>query len=129
MEPDPLRATEPAVAVAATPSAAAEWAKPQHPVLVLVLGWFGLSFVSYLLMGQVTKCIWSCVLAMIFLPLWCCCCLGAIPSTLFWLLFWIDSYLVAAALSRGEQVGMEEYRLELAYKLLKLVHKDAAFSA
>jgi len=44
------------------------------------------------------------------------------------LLYGVDAYKCAEAMQNGEQVGIHEYKFELAYKVAKTLHKEAVFN-
>ena len=39
----------------------------------------------------------------------------------------IDSYTVAKAVEMGQQVGVNEYRVELLYKIMRFLDKTATY--
>ena len=93
------------------------FAKPFNPIGAFLLGWIGV-----LLMGQQAKALWSLVPVTLGM---CCCC---VPGMVIALLYGVDAYKCAEAMQNGEQVGIHEYKFELAYKVAKTLHKEAVFN-
>ena len=54
-------------------------------------------------------------------------CLCVFPGIVLAVLGLVDVYQVAVAVEAGEEVDENEYKMELLYKVVKLIHKDAVF--
>jgi len=115
-ETQPPAATPPDPEPTTADSGGGGLATPFHPIAAFLLGW-----IAQILMGQQAKALWSLVPIMVGM---CCCCL---PGLIFSVLFQIDAYKCAEAIQNGEQVGIHEYKFELAFKVGKLLHKEAVF--
>ena len=95
--------------------------KQVNPILALVANWLVLGILGYILLGQTSKSIKVLITTLIGTVL-CC-----IPGIVISVLSLIDVYQVAVAVAQGEEVDENEYKVELLYKLCKIVDKDAVF--
>ncbi len=92
-----------------------------HPVLAVILNWFVLCILGYILIGQTNKSLF--VFAAIFIGT----CLCAVPGIIVFVLSLVDVYMVAEAVKNGEAIDENEYKMEMLYKICKMIHKDAVF--
>jgi len=76
---------------------------------------------GHILLGQTRKGVFILIAAVLGL---CACCVG---STVVVILGLIDSYTVAKAVEMGQQVGVNEYRVELLYKIMRFLDKTATY--
>lgn len=97
--------------------------KKIHPALALIANWFVFGILGYILIGQTKKSLF--VLVAILIGYVLC----VIPGVVIAILSLIDVYMVADAVQKGEQVDENEYKIELLYKICKILHKDAVFKS
>lgn len=76
---------------------------------------------GHILLGQTRKGVFILISGVLGLL---ACCVG---STVVVILGIIDSYNVAKAVEMGQQVGVNEYRVELLYKIVRLLDKTATY--
>ena len=61
------------------------------------------------------------------------CCIALLPlfglGLLLGVLAAVDVYKVAEAVSKGEEIDEHEYKMEILYKIVKIIHKDAVFKS
>ena len=95
--------------------------KQVNPVVAVIANWFILGILGYILLGQTSKSI-KVLIATLIGTVLCC-----IPGVVISLLGLIDVYQVATAVAQGEVVDENEYKVELLYKICKIVDKEAVF--
>ena len=71
--------------------------------------------------GQKTKCI-KIIIAWLIGYVLCC-----LPGMVIAILSIVDAYKTAQKLKAGKEVDENEYSVELLYKIVKYVHKEAIF--
>lgn len=71
--------------------------------------------------GQQKK--WLMILIGSFVGLLLCC----IPGWIIGIAGIIDAYKTAEKLKAGKEIDENEYSLEILYKIMKIIHKDAVF--
>jgi len=99
-----------------------------HPLLVLALNILPCGFpVGTMILGQVKKGLMVSVVGIV-VGLVGVCLLG-IPGIILWIMTLIDAYKTSKAVQDGEQVGENEYKLELLHKIMSLVDKSAVYRA
>ena len=95
--------------------------KDVNPVVALIANLF-LLIVGYVLIGQTNKGL-KVLLAWLIGSLLCC-----LPGVFIAILGLIDVYQVATAIQKGEKIDEHEYKNEMLYKIVKMLHKDAIFN-
>ncbi len=93
--------------------------KDVNPVVILLANFCCLGGLGYILMGQTTKAIYTFILFVILVWVG----IGAIVG----ILATIDGYQTAQALAAGEEVDENEYKLEIYYKLISILDKNAIY--
>jgi hypothetical protein len=102
----------------------AKISKPDaNPILALVLTWFVLGTGHWLINGQQKK--WIMILVGSLIGSIACC----VPGMVIGILSIIDAYKTAEKLKAGKEIDENEYSMELLYKIMKYIHKDATFAA
>ena len=96
--------------------------KNLHPLLALLLHWL-FPGLGHIVLGQSQKGIWIFVASLIGT---CLCCL---PGIFISILGFVDVYRVAEAVQQGAEVDENEYKMELLYKICKLVDKEAIYKS
>jgi biotin transporter BioY len=100
----------------------AKISKPDaNPIVALLLTLFVFELGHLIINGQQKKWIMVFVATLIGEVL---CCL---PGLLIFVLSVMDSYKTAQKLQAGKEVDENEYSVELLYKIVKIIHKDAIF--
>jgi hypothetical protein len=101
----------------------AKISKPDaNPILALVLTWFVLGTGHWLINGQQRK--WIMILVGTLIGSVLCC----VPGMVIGILSIIDAYKTAEKLKAGREIDENEYSMELLYKIMKYIHKDATFA-
>lgn len=95
--------------------------KNVSPVVALIANWFVFGVLGYYMIGQLNKGIMIVVCTMIGS------CLCGIPGLVIFILAIMDVLKTAEAIEKGEEVDENEYKNELLYKIVKIIHKDAIF--
>ncbi|MFH1377712.1 MAG: hypothetical protein ABIH86_03065 [Planctomycetota bacterium] len=93
--------------------------KGTSPVVAALANFCCFGILGYILLGQASKGIMVLIVSIVLNLIgvgWIVALLGV-----------YDAYLVAGAIEKGEEVDENEYKFELLYKLMKVVHKDAIF--
>ena len=99
----------------------AKISKPDaNPILAAVLAWFLFATGHWLINGQQRK--WIMILVAQLIGSILCC-----PGVILGVLSTIDAYKTAEKLKAGKEVDENEYSLELLFKIMKFIHKDAIF--
>ena len=93
--------------------------KGKSPVVVALANFCCFGILGYILIGQSSKAL-LVFIATIVLSLVG---VGIIIS----ILAIIDGYQVAEAIEKGEEIDENEYKLEILYTIMKIVHKDAIY--
>lgn len=97
--------------------------KNVNPVVAVIANWLCLSILGYALIGQNKKM--GYVFAAVFVGSMCC----VIPGTVLAIASLVDVYKCAEAVSRGEAVDENEYRVELLHKVISFIDKSATLKA
>jgi TRAP-type C4-dicarboxylate transport system permease small subunit len=107
-----------------------------NPVLAVLANLCCLSFLGYLLVGQTKKAIIFLVIALVEIVLGFVTSPTLILPFVFGILYLalvlmaaIDVHGVATAVEAGEEVDENEYKLEILYKILSIVQKDAVYKS
>lgn len=96
--------------------------KPEaNPILAAVLTWFVLGCGHVVVNGQQRK--WMFTLLATILGVFCC----FLPGTIIGLLSVFDSYQTALRLQAGEEIGENEYSVEMLYKIMSKIDSTATF--
>lgn len=95
--------------------------KKISPVVALIANWFVFGILGYILIGQTKKGI-MVVVATIIGSFLC-----FLPGMVIAILALVDVFLTAQAIEKGEEVDENEYKNELLFKIVKILHKDAIF--
>lgn len=96
--------------------------KPEaNPILAAVLTWFALGCGHVVVNGQQRK--WMFTLLATVLGVFCC----FLPGTIIGLLSVFDSYQTALRLQAGEEIGENEYSVEMLYKIMSKIDSTATF--
>ena len=95
--------------------------KKINPIVALIANWFVFSFLGYFLIGQTNKGVMVavCVLIGSFLCF--------LPGIVIAILALIDVFQTAQAIEKGEEIDEHQYKNELLFKIVKIIHKDAVF--
>lgn len=102
----------------------AKISKPDaNPIIAALLTWFVLGTGHWLINGQQRK--WIMILVGSLVGSILCC----LPGMVIGILSIIDAYKTAEKLKAGREIDENEYSMELLYKIMKYIHKDATFSA
>ena len=88
---------------------------------VAVAATFFCTPLGHILLGQTRKGVFITIAAILGV---CACCVG---SWVVLILGLVDSYNVAKAVGGGQQVGVNEYRVELLYKIVRFLDKTATY--
>jgi TM2 domain-containing membrane protein YozV len=100
----------------------AKISKPDaNPVVALLLTWFLLGSGHFIVNGQKTKWI-KIMIAWLIGTILCC-----LPGTVIAILSIIDAYKTAQKLKAGKEIDENEYSVELLYKIVSKIHKEAIF--
>jgi TM2 domain-containing membrane protein YozV len=100
----------------------AKISKPDaNPVVSLLLTWFVFGLGHFVINGQKRK--WIMILVAWLIGSILCC----LPGTVIAILSITDSYKTAQKLQAGKEIDENEYSVELLYKIVKIIHKDAIF--
>ena len=91
-----------------------------HPAVAVLLNWV-FPGLGHIILGQSQKGIF--VLVGVTVGLMLC----GLPGMFMAILGYIDVYQTASAVQQGVVVDEDEYKLELLYKICKLVHKQAIY--
>lgn len=91
------------------------------PIVAVIANWFVFGFLGYFLLGQTKKALYICIA--IFVGIILC----FVPGIIISVLGLIDVYKVAEAVEKGQEVDENEYKMELLYKVAKMIHKEAVF--
>ena len=91
-----------------------------HPALGVLLNWV-FPGLGHIILGQNQKGI--CILLGTVVGGMLC----GLPGMFMAILGYIDVYQTASAVQQGVVVDEDEYKLELLYKICKLVHKQAIY--
>jgi len=92
-----------------------------NPILAAVANFCCFSCLGYILLGQTKKGL--LVLLSVFIGYFLC----GIPGLVISVLGMIDAYKIAKAVQDGQQVGENEYKMELLYKIISVLDKSAVF--
>ena len=96
--------------------------KPEaNPILAAGLTWFVFGCGHMVVNGQQRKWIFTMIATAIGLV---CCCL---PGTIVSLLSIFESYQTALRLQAGEEIGENEYSVEILYKIVSKIDSTATF--
>ena len=96
--------------------------KPEaNPILAAVLTWFVLGCGHLVVNGQQRK--WMFTLLATILGVFCC----FLPGTVIGLLSVFDSYQTALRLQAGEEIGENEYSVEMLFKIMSKIDSTATF--
>ncbi|HVS71384.1 MAG TPA: hypothetical protein VHQ47_09035 [Phycisphaerae bacterium] len=93
-----------------------------NPILALLLTWFLFGSGHFIVNGQQKKWIMTLV-GGILGSILCC-----LPGMLIGILSIVDAYKTAQKLQSGREIGEHEYSIELLYKIMKYIYKDATFA-
>ncbi len=96
--------------------------KKNIPPLVVAICNLFFACIGYVLIGQTGKVV-PMLIAWVVGVLLC-----GLPSFIVAFLAILDGFQVATAVANGESVDENEYKVELLYKIAKVVHKDAVFN-
>ena len=94
--------------------------KNVNPIVAVLASWF-LPGLGLVILGQGKKG-WM-LLATTFIATLLCC----IPGWVVAIMGMIEAYKVAKAVEDGETIDEHEYKIELLYKVCKILHKEAIF--
>ena len=97
--------------------------KNVEPVVAVLANWFVLGLLGYVMLGQTNKGV------MVMVTTFLGSCLCVLPGLLVAILGLADVFAVATAVKNGEVVDENEYKNEMLYKVVKMLHKDAVFNA
>ncbi len=92
-----------------------------NPVVALLLTWFVLGIGHLVVNGQQRK--WLMTLVASFIGTLLCCVPGMVVS----ILSIIDAFKTAEKLKAGKSIDENEYSVELLYKIVKIIDKEAVF--
>ena len=92
-----------------------------NPILAAVLTWFLFGCGHMVVNGQQRKWIFTMIAA--FVGTLCCC----LPGTIIGLLSIFESYQTALRLQAGEEIGENEYSVEILYKIVSKIDSTATF--
>lgn len=95
--------------------------KKINPILALIANWFVFGILGYILIGQTKKGV-MVVIASIIGSFLC-----ILPGIVIGILGLVDVFVTAQAIEQGVEVDENEYKNELLYKIVKIIHKDAIF--
>ena len=96
--------------------------KNVNPVVAVIANGFVLGILGYALIGQTNKGI-MVLLATLIGTLLC-----GLPGIIVMILGLVDVFEVATAIQKGEKIDEHEYKNEMLYKIVKMLHKDAIFN-
>jgi len=96
--------------------------KNLHPLLAVFLNWLFVGM-GHMVLGQSNKGLWLFVTCSIG-TLLCC-----VPGIIIAILGLVDVYRVAVAVQQGVEVEENEYKVELLYKICKILDKKAIYNA
>ena len=100
----------------------AKISKPDaNPIVALLLTWFVFGIGHWVINGQQKKWLMTLVASIIGTIL---CCL---PGMVIGILSIIDAFKTAQKLQAGKEIDENEYSIELLYKIVKIIHKEAIF--
>ena len=100
----------------------AKISKPDaNPIIALLLTWFVFGTGHWLINGQQKK--WIMILVASIIGSILCC----LPGMVIGILSIIDAYKTAQKLQSGKEIDENEYSVELLYKIVKIIHKEAIF--
>lgn len=91
------------------------------PIVAVIANWFVFGVLGYFLLGQTKKALYVLIAGIVGSIL----CL--VPGIIIAVLGLIDVYKIAEAVEKGEEVDENEYKMELLYKVAKIIHKEAVF--
>lgn len=94
-----------------------------NPVVALIANWFVFGILGYILIGQTKKGV-MVVIATIIGSVLC-----FLPGLLIAVLGLVDVFVTAQAIEKGLEIDENEYKNELLYKIVKIIHKDAVFKS
>jgi len=98
----------------------AKISKPDaNPIVAMLLTWFVFGIGHWVINGQQKKWLYTLVVSI----LTSCICVGFVVA----ILSIIDAYKTAEKLQAGKEIDENEYSVELLYKIMKIVHKEAIF--
>ena len=107
-----------------------------NPVLAVLANLCCLSFLGYLLIGQTKKAIIFLIIALVQVVLGFVTSPTLVLPIVFGLLYLalvlmaaIDVHAIATAVAADEEVDENEYRLEILYKILATIQKDAVYKS
>ncbi len=92
-----------------------------NPVVALLLTWFVLGIGHLVVNGQQRK--WLMTLVASFIGTLLCC----VPGMVISILSIIDAFKTAEKLKAGKSIDENEYSVELLYKIVKIIDKEAVF--
>jgi predicted Co/Zn/Cd cation transporter (cation efflux family) len=96
--------------------------KPEaNPILAAALTWLALGCGHMVVNGQQRKWIFTMIAAVVG-TLFCC-----LPGTIVGLLSIFDAYQTALRLQAGEEIGENEYSVEMLYKIISKIDSTATF--
>lgn len=94
--------------------------KGLNPIAAAVASWL-CAPLGYLLVGQTNKGVYVFMATLIGF------CLCLLPGVVIAILGIVDTYSVAKAVSEGQHVGKNEYRMELLYKIVRTLDNTATY--
>jgi len=93
-----------------------------NPLAIAAASWF-CGPLGYILLGQAKKGMFVLLATIVGS------CLCLFPGVIVAILGVVDSYNVAKAVSEGQQVGANEFKIELLYKIVRIIDKTATYRA
>lgn len=93
--------------------------KDTSPIVALIANLCCFGILGYVLIGQTNKGLFTFIVALVLSFVG----VGFIVS----ILGLIDVYQVAEAIQRGETIDENEYKLEILYKIMSIVDKNAIY--
>lgn len=107
-----------------------------NPVLAVLANLCCLSFLGYLLVGQTKKAIIFLVIALIQVAVGFLTSPTVILPFIFGMLYLalalmaaFDVHAIATAVEAGQEIDENEYKLEMLYKIISIVQKDAVYKS
>ena len=95
--------------------------KKPSPIVVALGNFFCCAILGYYMCGQTSKGVMALIVAIVLSIVGIGWIIGILAA--------IDGMQVAEALQKGEAVDENEYKFELHYKIMSLIHKDAIYNA
>jgi hypothetical protein len=92
------------------------------PLAVALASWF-CGPLGYILLGQAKKGMFVLLATIVGS------CLCLFPGVIVAILGIVDCYSVAKAVSEGQEVGANEFKIELLYKIVRIIDKTATYRA